>query len=119
MKMFTATILDSGMESAIAGLPGWSHKGETTRRSVLYYPFDVAQTRIYFRANNRREAVKQLARCPFTQARDIAEWSAESPEKYISRKRESARALCMEQTRVGDFSRFKFFAGIYHGKAAA
>lgn len=119
MKLFTATILDSGMESAIAGLAGWSHKGETTRRSVHHYPFDVAQTRIYFRAKHRRDAIKQLERCPFTQPRDICEWSPESPEKYISRKREAARALCMEQTRVGDFSRFKFFAAIYHGKATA
>lgn len=119
MKLFTATVLDSGIESAIDGLPGWSHKGETSQRAVLYYPFNVAQTRIYFRANHRREALKQIARCPFTSPRDVAEWAAESPEKYVSRKRELARALCMEQTRLGDFSRFKFFSAVYHGKAIA
>lgn len=119
MKLFTATILDSGIESAIAGLPGWSHKGETTRRNVLYYPFDVPQVRIFFRAKHRREALKQLERCPFTAPRDVSEWQAESPEKYVTRKRELARGLCMEQTRTGDFSRFQFFAAVYHGKARA
>lgn len=109
MKTFTATILETGLESAIGGLPGWSHAGDVSKRATSFYPFEAWQVRIYFKARNRSEAARQIERLGFASPRDLVTWSPESPERIVQRKRELARKLCMEQTQRGDFSRFQFF----------
>lgn len=112
MKLFTAQILDSALDSAIAYLPGWSHAGKVTKRHVSHYPFEVDQREIFFKAKHRTEAAKLIARCPFTSPRDLAEWQPESPQKYVSRKLAKASEICKAQTFVGNFSQWKFWQKI-------
>jgi hypothetical protein len=120
MKTFTAQIFHSGLVSAITYLPGWSHAGKITKRHVSYYPFEVDQIQIYFKAKHRTEAARQLSRCPFTLPRDLCEWSPESPEAYIRRKVAAATEICKAETLLGNYSRLKFLGLIIaHGKATA
>lgn len=94
MKTFTATIILTGLKAAIESLPGWSHKGDTSKRAVSFYPFTVSQVRIYFKAKHRTEAAKQLGlRMAETLPRDLVEYRAEAPEVIVARKRELARRI--------------------------
>lgn len=113
MKFFTCTILETGLESAM-DLPGWSHcSSDRTKRAVSYYPFEVDQVRIYFRAKHRTQAAKQIGRCPFTIPRDLAEYQPETPARIVARKLELARRICLAETQRGDFSRLEFFRGLF------
>lgn len=113
MKLFTCKVLESSIEQVIDGLPGWSHQGSSTEREVTYYPFKVWQREIFFRAQNRREAIKQIQRIPFSSPTSINEWSPESPVLIVRRKAALARELCMKETFKGDFSRMDFYKKIY------
>lgn len=92
-------------------LPGYSHCGQASERHTTAYPFVEWQRTVYFKAQHRRQAAKQLNRV--SSARDLAEVLPPSPEEQVARKRKLASEICRRETFLGNYSRFEFFKRLF------
>lgn len=54
---FTTTAFN---DEALVSMPGLEYRGQPFKARVLWYPFEEWHCKAYLRADNRRQAVKQI-----------------------------------------------------------